>query len=221
MGILSSAVANIVNSLHERNEGETADLMSYFSARKQAGTLNWKQLDDEALVFLSEKMVAIDRDKAEFAHLLCRAMKAKRVVEVGTSHGVSTLYLADAVQSNGGGCVIATEIDDAKANIAQANFDRAGIGEVIELRRGDLRDTLKDVVGPIDVVLMDVWTEMARPALEILAPHLRRGAVVLCDNSQSFRSEYEPFFNYVNDPDNGFATLTLPFLGGLEMVVKI
>jgi predicted O-methyltransferase YrrM len=50
--------------------------------------------DDAAHRFLSDKMVALDRDKAQFCYLLCRALRARRVVEAGTSFGASTLYLA-------------------------------------------------------------------------------------------------------------------------------
>jgi predicted O-methyltransferase YrrM len=52
---------------------------------------------------MADKFVALDPLKAEFCHQLCRALRAKRVVEIGTSNGVSTLYLAAAVRANGGG----------------------------------------------------------------------------------------------------------------------
>lgn len=70
--------------------------------------------------------------------------------------------------------------------------------------------------------LMDIWTEMARPAIELVGPHLRPGAVVAADNTEGFfRAPYRHFFAYVNDPRNGLRTMTLPFPGGLEMVVKV
>ena len=87
------------------------------------------------------------------------------MVEVGTSHGVSTLYLAAAVRDNGGGVVIGTEHEAEKAKAARANFAAAGLAEFIELREGDLRETLKSLEGPIDFVLVDIWVEMARPAM--------------------------------------------------------
>ncbi|WP_293682837.1 O-methyltransferase, partial [uncultured Phenylobacterium sp.] len=159
--------------------------------------------------------------KAEFCTLMCRALKATRVVEVGTSYGVSTLYLADAVRANGGGTVIATEYERAKAAAARKSFAEAGLSPFIDLREGDLRETLKVIEGPVDFVLMDIWTEMARPAIELIGPHLRPGAVVVADNTAGmFRQSYRHFFEYVDDPANGFTHATLPFEGGLEMVVK-
>jgi predicted O-methyltransferase YrrM len=170
---------------------------------------------------MADKLVALDPIKAEFCHLLCRALSARRVVEVGTSFGVSTIYLADAVRANGGGTVIATEYEPAKAAAARETFAAAGLADLIDLREGDLRETLKVIEGPVDFVLMDIWTEMALPALELIAPHLRRGAVVVADNTTQVRHAYGRFFEFVEDPKNGLRTLTLPFEGGLEFTVKV
>jgi len=67
---------------------------------------------------------------------------------------------------------------------------------------------------------MDIWTPMARPAIERVAPHLRPGAVVICDNTNPFREAYADYFEFVSDPANRLRTMTLPFSGGLEFTVK-
>jgi predicted O-methyltransferase YrrM len=145
---------------------------------------------------------------------------------MGTSYGVSTLYLAAAVRDNidaggGSGVVIGTEYEAEKARAARAHFDEAGLGGFVDLREGDLRETLRQIEGPIDFVLFDVWLPMARPALELVAPHLRPGAVVICDNTEIDRREYSDYFAFINDPAKGFRTMTLPFSGGLEMSVRL
>jgi hypothetical protein len=61
---------------------------------------------------------------------------------------------------------------------------------------------------------------MARPALELVAPHLRPGAIVLCDNTGQYRNEYADYFAFLNNPANGFRTMTLTFEGGLELSVR-
>jgi predicted O-methyltransferase YrrM len=210
-----------IDALQARSVAQEADTGAYFGERAKKGDLSWDGLDDDANAFMADKLVALEPIKAEFCHQMIRALRATRVVEVGTSHGVSTLYLADAVRANGGGTVIATEYEPAKAAAARANFAEAGLADLIDLREGDLRETLKVIEGPVDFVLMDIWTEMARPAIELIGPHLRPGAVVVADNTgEFFRHSYRHFFDYVNDPANGLSTLTLPFKGGLEMVVK-
>jgi predicted O-methyltransferase YrrM len=65
-----------------------------------------------------------------------------------------------------------------------------------------------------------VWTPLALPNLEILKPRLRRGAILLADNT-SWTTMYKDFLAYVHDPKNGFKTATLPFSGGLEMAVYL
>ncbi|TAJ68469.1 MAG: methyltransferase [Phenylobacterium sp.] len=210
-----------IDALQAQSAAQEAVTVGYFMERAKKGDLSWDGLDAEANRFMADKLVALQPVKAEFCHMLCRALRATRVVEVGTSFGVSTLYLADAVRANGGGVVIGTEYEPAKAVQARANFAAAGAADLIDLREGDLRETLKAIEGPVDFVLMDIWTEMARPALELIAPHLRPGAVVVADNTDQFRHAYRHFFEFVDDPKNGLRTMTLPFDNGLELVVKV
>ncbi len=193
----------------------------YFQAQAAAGRTDWSMSEGDH-AFFADKLVALAPDKAEFCYALCRALGARRVVELGTSFGVSTLYLAAAVRDNGGGVVIGVEHEPAKAAAARANFAQAGLGRFIELREGDLRETLKDLAGPIDFALFDIWTPMARPALELIAPHLRPGAVLCADNTAEPRARagYADYFAFIADPANGMRTLTLPFSGGFEMTVK-
>jgi predicted O-methyltransferase YrrM len=220
--ITDAALQAHIDALQARSQAQEAETNRYFKARGERGELSWDGLDDDANRFMADKFVALEPIKAEFCHMMCLALRARRVVEIGTSYGVSTLYLADAVRQNGGGVVVATEYEPAKAAAARANFKAGGVADLIDMREGDLRETLKTLEGPVDFVLMDIWTEMARPAIELVGPHLRPGAVVVADNTEGvFRTPYRHFFEYVNEPRNGLRTMTLPFKGGLELVVKV
>jgi predicted O-methyltransferase YrrM len=210
----------LLTALHARSDGQVAAMRNFDAGRaKQVHPLN----EDEVKAFRSDKLVALDRNKAEFCYQLCRANNARRIVEIGTSYGVSTLYLAAAVRDNvraagGNGLVIGTEYEPNKARAARAQFEEAGLSRFIDLREGDLRDTLKQIDGPVDFVLVDIWIAMARPGLELVTPCLKPGAIVVCDNTERHRSEYADYFAFLGA--NGFRTMTLPFDGGLELSVR-
>jgi predicted O-methyltransferase YrrM len=216
------SLARLLAELHARSDAQLAALSAFTQRRASEG---WTPTAEEVKQFVSDKLVALDRDKAEFCYQLCRAIDARRIVEIGTSYGVSTLYLAAALRDNivergGAGLVIGTEYEPQKAAAASAHFEQAGLNRYIELRQGDLRETLLVIDEPVDFLLVDIWIGMARPALELVAPHLRAGAVVICDNTDLHRSDYADYFAFLNDPSNGFQTMTLPFQGGLEMSVR-
>jgi predicted O-methyltransferase YrrM len=208
--------------LHARSDEQVAAMASYYA---QAAQAVHPPTQDEIKEFRSDKLVALDRDKAEFCYQLCRASNARRIVEAGTSHGVSTLYLAAAVRDNihaagSDGVVIGTEYEPEKARIARAHFAQADLSRFIDLREGDLRETLKRIDGPVDFMLVDIWVPMARPALELVTPHLKPGAIVVCDNTAQHRGAYADYFAFLENPANGFRTMTLPFGGGFELSVR-
>jgi len=208
----------LIDRLQATSVAQEADTGAFFAERARKAELSWDGFDETSHRFLADKLVALEPDKAEFCHLQCRALGARRIVEVGTSFGVSTLYLADAVRANGGGAVIGTEYEPAKAAAARAHFVEAGLADLIDLREGDLRETLQVIEGPVDFVLMDIWVEMALPAITLIHPHLRAGAVVVADNTVSVRKPYAPFLAFLDD--HGYRRMTLPFAGGLEFAVK-
>lgn len=217
-----SKLEALLEQLHSQSSAQAADTEAFVRRKAQAGSVDAKYFDAETHRFFADKMVALDRNKALFCYQLCRALRATRVVEAGTSFGVSTLYLAAAVRANqiADGVVIATEYEPHKARLARANFRAAALEAFIDLREGDLRETLKNIGGPVDFMLIDIW-EVALPALQLVAPRLRPGAVVVCDNTGLHPDYYQDYFAFVNDPANQLATMTLPFDGGLELTVRV
>src|SRR5580704_17639258 len=109
--------------LHLASKAHDEAIERYYRER----TGPWRGMEARDHAFMADKLVALEREKAEFCYMMCRAIGARRIVEVGTSFGVSTLYLAAAVRDNGGGVVHAAENEPAKATQARANFEAAGL----------------------------------------------------------------------------------------------
>ncbi|MEV7784196.1 class I SAM-dependent methyltransferase [Streptomyces sp. NPDC088106] len=167
-------------------------------------------------------IMSVSREGGRLLYLLTRAVKARTVVEFGTSFGISTLYLAAAVRDNGGGQVITTELQQEKARRATENFAAAGLGDLVDLRLGDARETLRDLP-EVDLVLLDGWLDLRLPILRIVEPRLRPGALVVVDDVDLDigRGVYEEFRDYINDPANGYFSLTLPVHQGVQLALKL
>ncbi|CAK7226513.1 hypothetical protein SCUCBS95973_006225 [Sporothrix curviconia] len=185
---------------------------------------------------MRDKFIALEQDKCEFIYQLCRANHATTIVEAGTSFGVSTIYLALAVLANADvkapaasttaatpPRVIATEYEPTKAARAREHWAQcsAEISNVIDLREGDLRETLLTDLANVDVLLLDIWTPMALPTLKIVQPHLRHGALVITDCTVGAASGYRELLEYLRAPDSGFINSTLPFAKGLDLSVYL
>jgi predicted O-methyltransferase YrrM len=164
--------------------------------------------------------IPISPAQGRFLYLVARSLGAKRIVEFGTSFGVSTLYAAAAARDTGGR-VIGSELEPGKQRAASAHLAEAGLAGHAEVRLGDARETLRDVEAPVDLVLLDGWKELYLPMLQLLAPKLRAGAVVLADNIRTFRRSLAPYLEYVQSGRNGFGSLTLPLADGFEFSVRL
>ena len=216
-------ISSLLRELHALGDRQARSSMRRLSIRRRLR--GWLGLpvdwDKPAMRRrLLDQLVALDAEKGRLCHLLCRAIGARRLVEVGTSFGVSTIYLAAAVRENAGdppGIVIGTEWEASKAAAARENLRGAGLAGVVDIREGDIRETLRDVGGEIDFVLMDIWAPLARPALDLLIPQLRPGALVACDNIVRYRRDYRDYLDRVRDPKGGFLSTTLSIDGGFEL----
>ncbi len=113
-------------------------------------------------------------------HVLALACRARRVLEVGTAIGVSTLYLARAVPEDGK--VVSFEIDEERQRAAQAYLERGGVADRVELRLQDAREGLRELEGGFDMAFIDGVKAQYGDYLDGVLPLLRGGAVLAVDN---------------------------------------
>ncbi|MGN8000192.1 O-methyltransferase [Sphingomonas sp. 22176] len=127
------------------------------------------------------------------------------------------MYLAAALRDNGGGHLIASEMEWTKVARARATLNTAGLADLVEIRAGDALETLKDVGGEIDLLLVDGAFSLYLPVLKLVEPRLKQYAVILGQNA------FEPGYQaYVRDPANGYVSFALSDAGrGDEFSVKV
>lgn len=220
------AVAERLHALSKRQTRSALVPLLVHAVRSRLREGTWDPTQSSGTkVWLADKLVALDPHKAALCYQLCRALGARRVVEAGTSYGVSTIYLAAAIRDNATpgaepGVVIGTEHEPGKVAAARANLAEAGLDAHADIRAGDLRETLVGTGGPVDFMLIDIWIPMALPALRLVTPALRPGALVVCDNVDSGRKQYADYLSYVRDPAGPFTSITIPGHGGLEISLK-
>jgi predicted O-methyltransferase YrrM len=183
-------------------------LQQLLSELEQFGETN-----DSTITDRSRRMLNITRDTGKFLSVLIRATNAKHVLEIGTSNGYSTLWLADAARAIGGS-VTTVELSDFKVGLAANNFARAGMSPVITQHRGDAGRFLAAATdSSFDLIFLDSerpeypgwWPDVKRV--------LRKGGLLVVDNATSHPEQMAPFVPLVeNDPD--FATCLVPVGNG-------
>jgi predicted O-methyltransferase YrrM len=155
-------------------------------------------------------------ETGRFIMLTARAMGAKAVLEIGSSNGVSTIWLALAMRTTGGR-VIGTEILPTRVEEANANLAEAGLAEFAEVYPGDGRDTASSLKGPLDLVFIDAEKDDYVTHFAAAFPLLRSGGLVLADNVTSHDlSAYQAMLRARDDVE----TVTLPLERGIEFTCK-
>ncbi len=214
-------VRGVLERLHREAAGQKAAIARFGLSMLTDRLLGRKTTPAREAERARNLYLAISAKQGAFVYLVARSLGARRVVEFGTSFGISTLYLAAAVRDNGGGIVIGSELEPQKIAVARANLEEAGLDDQLEIREGDACQTLKDPGGPVDMALLDGWKDLYLPVLEILTPHLRTGAVVLGDNIFTFWKSLAPYRAHVRDESNGFQSVTLHLGDGTEYSVRL
>jgi predicted O-methyltransferase YrrM len=176
--------------------------------------------NDQTITERPRRMLNITRDTGEFLAVLVHATGARRILEIGTSNGYSTLWLADAARALGGQ-VATVELSEFKIGLAARNFARAGLASFITQIHDEAGRVLAQARnGAFDLIFLDSerreypgwWPEIKRI--------LRPGGLLVVDNATSHAEEMAPFMATVKaDPE--FVTSLVPVGNGEFLAVRV
>ncbi|MHB1538125.1 MAG: O-methyltransferase [Solirubrobacteraceae bacterium] len=167
-----------------RSEGRSADEDAKRQVAVREAAAGGRRLSGaERAELCRDAPLAITDEVGELLYMFARARGTPRIVEFGSSLGLSTIHLAAAIRDGRGGSLIATEIDPPKATMLAANLAEAGLGDLVEVRVGDALQTLGELAAPIDLLVLDGWNELYLPVLHLVTPSLTLDALVIADLS--------------------------------------
>ena len=161
----------------------------------------------------------VEPDTAALLGVLIRAMRARRILELGTSNGYSTIWLADAAEATGGR-VVSVDLDPARIELARVNLGAASLIERVELQTEDAALTLERSE---DAAWDFVFLDAERPAYPVYFRDLVRGlavgGVLAIDNVQSHAHELIEFTALI-EAEAGLTQTVVPVGAGLRLAVR-
>ncbi len=167
----------------------------------------------------ARRLLNITHDTGEFLAVLVRAMCARRVLEIGTSNGYSTLWLAEAAQGINGS-VTTVELSAAKVAMARENFTRASLQDRIVQVEGQAADFLASSADEsFDLLFLDSERSAYLGWLPQIERILRPGGLVVVDNATSHAQELAPFMQALRCA-SGWSTSLVPVGKGEFLATK-
>lgn len=213
----SPEVASIIDRLHVCAQAEDGPAKERIRGREEELGERLDQERRAEIYGLAPQ--AIRREVGELLYLLALSREVGTIVEFGTSHGLSTIYMAAALRDSGGRCLITTERLAGKAEIARRNIAEAGLDDLVELRVGDALETLENLNERVDLLFLDGRNDLYRQVLQSVEPQLAPSALVVADLSTD-DPDLLPYLEYVRDPACGYFSVTLPLDTGVELSVR-
>ncbi len=199
-----SKIEAVLEKYHQRMEAENIEMQSI------PRDVGMKRRD--------EFLLSVGVETAIFLNTLAKSAGSKTILEIGTSYGYSTIWLAEAARANGGK-VITLELSVEKARYAQQQIQEAGLADFVEFRIGDALESIDNKQEMYDFILLDIWKELYVPCFERFFPKLNKGAWVIGDNMlfpPSSLPEAAAYRQRVRET-NAFDTVLMPIGSGIEV----
>jgi predicted O-methyltransferase YrrM len=176
---------------------------------------------DEFAKRINDFLLPVGPATGTMLHLLATGARANTILEIGTSYGYSTVWLADAARANRGR-VHTVELSEKKVAYAREQLQRAGLATCVEFHIGSALDILPSLAGPFDFVLVDLWKDLYTRCLELIHPKLAHGALIAADNMlhpPSARAHAEAYQKLVRTKGD-LDSVLLPIGSGVELSRK-
>lgn len=198
-----------------------AAALERYRARDLDEQVRMRALGPALFATRDEFLLPIGEAVGTFLHALIVAKRPRTIVELGTSYGYSTLFLADAARTVGA-TVITMDKADYKQARAREEIERAGLGAQVKWRCGDAVELIRAEDRPFDLVLLDIWKDLYLPCFEAFYPKLSEEAVIAADNMIDPPFERENVRSYRSavraKPD--MTTVLLPIGSGIELSAR-
>ena len=162
----------------------------------------------------SRRMLNLEPATAELVSILAQSSRARNALEIGTSNGYSTIWLAGSIAPSGGR-VTSIDRNPEKHRMARENLTKAGLLESVDLRTGDATEVIAALPGPFDLVFFDADRISAPGQLSLLAPKLARPALILADNALSHPDQIAGYLAAIQDLN--FQHVVVPVGKGLSI----
>lgn len=192
---------------------QVVEVLAAYEARIAAERSGIGQTDPDGR---DMRMRAIGPDAGRFLNILVRSLEAPVVLEIGTSFGHSTIWLAEAVQAANGRLITMEQLD-YKSAYARDMAVKAGLGDAVDFQVGDALDLIAKLPFKLDFVFLDLWKDLYVPCLDLFYEKLNPGALIVADNMIRPGGENIRAYARALREKPGIETVLLPVGTGLEV----
>jgi predicted O-methyltransferase YrrM len=156
-------------------DAKVEQILAEYDERAVAERKLWGQSNRDDL------LLRVGPETGQLLNILAKGAGARSFLELGTSYGYSTVWLAEAARETNGR-VITIDVAAKKQDYARDMLERAGLVDFVEFRVGDALQVLRELEAPFDFVLVDLWKDLYTACFDLFYPKLAPGALIIADN---------------------------------------